>query len=170
MNKMGILPIAAALIAFACAPKTGSWPQEVNKYVHRYGDLSKAHNNWSKELREVTIKIVDSVDEDPTTVGVCYSDENYIEIKRSEWDRYDDLTRQALVFHELGHCVHHFEHRGYLSQKTGIQTSIMYPYLLASWEYSYAYDDYNSELFTQKPDKTLTGKPGEKIACKHGRN
>lgn len=117
MNKMGILPIAAALIAFACAPKTGSWPQEVNKYVHRYGDLSKAHNNWSKELREVTIKIVDSVDEDPTTVGVCYSDENYIEIKRSEWDRYDDLTRQALVFHELGHCVHHFEHRGYLSQK-----------------------------------------------------
>ena len=36
--------------------------------------------------------------------GVCYLGRHHIQIEKFYWDGYNDLQREGLIFHELGHC------------------------------------------------------------------
>jgi hypothetical protein len=45
-------------------------------------------------------------------VGVCHydSESRSVEVDPSYWDGISEFQREALIFHELGHCVLNLEH------------------------------------------------------------
>lgn len=76
-------------------------------------------------------------------IGLCHpatlADAAYITIDKFQWDQLIDSERATLVFHELGHCVLHQQHR---------PDSIMNPHVLAGGEFSSHEERYVEELFT----------------------
>lgn len=62
-------------------------------------------------------------------VGVCYpgirGQTPVILIKRSYWMRSDNLHREQVVWHEMGHCILRREHKE--DEIKGHPVSIMYP-------------------------------------------
>lgn len=42
---------------------------------------------------------------DDFRTGVCYMRQNRIEINEANWGNLTELTRQYLIFHEMGHCI-----------------------------------------------------------------
>ena len=68
-----------------------------------------------------------------------------ISVNRAKWDKLDEERKEALVFHELGHCSldkHHDD-----SLEDGEPVSIMHPKLLKSEVYKKNKDKYMKELF-----------------------
>lgn len=110
--------------------------------------------------------------EGPTTsIGICirYRNNRYkIILDRDWWDVQKDTeicshtdtdnpricSRQALVFHELGHCLFHRDHRKDIEYsnhlKRYVPVSLMYPLVLKSEDYHYRQDIYNEELVSIK--------------------
>jgi hypothetical protein len=75
----------------------------------------------------------------------------YIAIKRSKWNSVDAYGKEALLFHELGHCILHRDHiNGLIRDSNGhlIPQSIMYPYSFASTIYKDYREYYLDELFS----------------------
>lgn len=135
------------ILLSGCATRRGSWPADVDPYVKAYRNISKAAGRYSDRVEQVYIRMVDEIDPNSSAVGQCVESDNYIRIKRSAWEQYDGYERQALILHELGHCVHFLPHRTGLGEN-GWPLSIMYPYVLYSYVYSSRYAYYNRELLT----------------------
>jgi hypothetical protein len=153
--------LIAALLSTGCG-RQGSWPAEVDEFVRSYSDMSRHHGAYVDKIEWVTIQILDKIDSDQSVVGMCWTGDNKIQLKRSAWDRYSWHSRQELVFHELGHCVHDRDHRLDLDPTTRWPVSLMYPYMLRDYQYQQLYDRYNQELFTGRLD--LSDRPV--ITCK----
>ena len=100
-----------ALLLSGCAARHGSWPAEVDPYVKLYAELSRDAGRYSDRVEQVYIRMVDEIDPGSEAVGQCDENNNDIKIKQPAWDKYDNYERQALVLHELGHCVHFLPHR-----------------------------------------------------------
>lgn len=77
----------------------------------------------------------------PTDVGTWS-----IEINQDYWAGYDSEERNVLMYHELGHCLNHYDHRDN-GWQTPYGVSIMYPYV---WGYNFERyrSAYVQELFT----------------------
>jgi hypothetical protein len=74
-----------------------------------------------------------------------------ITINKANWDKMDEPEREALIFHELGHCVLRREHReSYTDQ--GIPESLMNPYTIEGRVYTYNESYYVKELFSKPAD------------------
>lgn len=68
-----------------------------------------------------------------------------------KWNVFNEWEREALVFHELGHCLLHRDHVESMVSRDEkmIPKSLMFPYLL-SWEtYLLNRDYYLEELFSR---------------------
>ena len=149
---MSRLIVLVSLLIAGCG-RAGSWPVELNEYVERYAAMSRDYGVYNDRVEHVLIEFTDrTMLGSESVVGLCETEPNRIRIKRSAWDQYDWARRQVLVFHELGHCVHAFQHRDSLDPATGWPTSIMYHYLLSADQYAARYDQYNRELFTGQID------------------
>lgn len=110
------------------------------KFEYYYGSLVR---NVLGEFRDL---------DDPEVAGYCWSFANgdrKIEADSAWWATASPLAREALVFHELGHCVLGREHRDSQVQREGlvIPVSLMSPYILDEFIYSRFYSYYIQELF-----------------------
>lgn len=140
--------LLALVLLTGCAHRQGHWPAEVDPYVRLYSDLSRAANKYSDRVEEVYVDVVSGdLDGDPRIAGDCDMGENQVRLRQDTWRWLDHYEKQALVLHELGHCVHFMRHREGVDPKTGYPLSIMYPTLLWSIIYQAQYDYYNAELF-----------------------
>ena len=78
-------------------------------------------------------------------IGTCYVyTDGYrnIDIDPDAWNEAEDLKKEELIFHELGHCVLNRDHDNTMLEYNGdeLPKSIMYPYV---FEYEYGeYQDY----------------------------
>ena len=72
--------------------------------------------------------------------------EKKILIRTSTWEEMDELAREALIFHELGHCLLGRPHTSAVDAH-GIPLSMMSPWTMSSSTYSARREDYLSELF-----------------------
>jgi hypothetical protein len=90
-----------------------------------------------------------------STIGLCFGFKQsilfrYIVIDSEYWEKSDSYEREALVFHELGHCVLDKDHNSsmvsFLYFLDHRPKSIMHPY--SFYQYRYYRDDYIKELFT----------------------
>jgi hypothetical protein len=70
-------------------------------------------------------------------------------INEDVWNDLDDVEKEALIFHELGHCVLFRRHN---SEKTGAgePVTIMNPYAIDSYLYRAKLSYYYRELFTNR--------------------
>jgi hypothetical protein len=85
----------------------------------------------------------------PNERGVCVIDgENppTITIDQANWDTMEESRREALLFHELGHCVLKQTHRNGTTG-AGIPSSVMNTYLLDAEVYQLNEAYYTRELF-----------------------
>lgn len=76
-------------------------------------------------------------------LGVC--ENNEVKINPEAWKGLDSLSREELIYHELGHCLLKRSHNSNLDN--GYPVSIMYPNLFYSMVYKMFYNNYLTELF-----------------------
>lgn len=142
-NVMMLVVMSLSLVA--CGAKKGVQDPAVVEYVQRY------ESTFGRDVSSQTITMVDKIENTsaPGTVGVCFSGADEIHILRSYWDKASDLQKQMVVFHELGHCDMHEEHRVGL-QPDNCANSIMYPYTLSDTCYTEHMSDYLKELIANR--------------------
>jgi hypothetical protein len=109
---------------------------DATKYVNKFEKL------YGKEVR-ITVKFADF--EDPDIAGICYPFSKSIELDESYWNTLNDAGKEALIFHELGHCV---LFRGHSDYKKGdhCPASLMHSELHPRC-YEHYKDYYIKELF-----------------------
>ncbi len=70
-------------------------------------------------------------------------------VDRNGWDQMDEMERESMVLHELGHCILRRKHMdGHLPD--GVPTSLMNPYTMDSQTYESHEGHYRAELFKRK--------------------
>lgn len=75
------------------------------------------------------------------------SDPRQVTVNKDAWDHFDSMTRESLIFHELGHCLLNRDHV-LTKRQDGTPTSLMYPDLVKSAAYLSHLESYRKELFT----------------------
>lgn len=88
------------------------------------------------------------VDLEDNYIGKCYQREfyQYILVDKSWWDSASDLSKEQLIFHELGHCVLLKKHNTN-KLPDWCPESIMNPYHIGNYCYGKYRDYYLEELF-----------------------
>lgn len=91
---------------------------------------------------DISITFVEKYDK-ANVVGQCTGNDT-ITIRRSFWNNVNDLQREDVLFHELGHCVMNLDH---------VPTpSIMNAQTLQLWYYAAYREELIKELFTGSRD------------------
>lgn len=89
-------------------------------------------------------------------IGLCVPAERMVLVSRPYWVHADDVHREALISHELGHCVLRRMHLAGVRFNHAI--SIMYPAINSvddeMW-YMHFRDEYFDELFAPQPPENL---------------
>jgi hypothetical protein len=107
--------------------KVGS-PVTVSDLIVKFGPMLHKNENGACEVMS---------DKTPT-----------VTINEKVWNQMDDLERESLMFHELGHCVLHRNHKKEITAQ-GVPVSIMNPYRIDSFLYEENTEYYHQELFKQ---------------------
>jgi len=91
-----------------------------------------------------------------TVVGLCVPQENIVLVNKQYWDTADAIHREALVWHELGHCKLNRIH--VTDTAFGHAVSLMYPAINSvddeEW-YKAHRKEYIEELFAPQPPERL---------------
>ena len=120
---------------------------EFRQYVDRF------ETQYQIDVSEIPINFSDPIR--PNSVGSCltyYLDDeqqvNEIIIRKSWWQQADHITREILIFHELGHCALDRRHDTETIMQDGVEIakSVMYPYVISAAYYSKYRDYYLNEL------------------------
>ncbi len=128
---------------------------EAQPFVNRFVQTAHAEG-IQLEITDLQINFVNDIPSDrpgTTTLGECFmggpDSTPHIRLNRSSWVDMDELLHEALVYHELGHCILRREHdESFITDLgEGIPKSIMYPYLLDEGVYLRHHDHYLIELF-----------------------
>jgi hypothetical protein len=135
--------IIIALLLPSCGQKTPIYIEpNVAPYVNSFESITGIKVNISIRFAK----------QESSVVGVCFMSnfkgEN-IELDPDFWNSSDDMEREELVFHELGHCVLMRDHKDDVINDTNgyvLPASIMYPYVMDSATYSLNRDYYIREL------------------------
>lgn len=140
---MNICHILLFSVLLGCGPaQVNSYPSaEVEEYVNEFIQRGLATNNDHYSFLEDSFINIDFEDEsyfEGNIVGVCDYDEEKISLRKKYWDNITISERKELLFHELGHCWLHQDHR---------PNSIMSEYMLNTGEFHNNYHWYMDELF-----------------------
>ena len=83
--------------------------------------------------------------------GNCYYKKLQIDIDRNTWESLDEFKKEALIFHELGHCI--LKRRGHINDvlREGVPVSLMHKYW-AQHIYEANREYYIQELFENRQD------------------
>lgn len=83
-------------------------------------------------------------------LGQCeeYGGDYTVRIDRTYWSNATWVGQEAVLFHELGHCLLGRKHLNDVDTTTGTYVSIMNEYQLDNRSLSQRYDYYINELFT----------------------
>ncbi len=85
-----------------------SIPTEFEKYINTFLDEAK------KRGRSVDIKnpklVLQFIDSQGVSECTLSKNKKTVSISSNDWKRFDELGREALIFHELGHCLLGLDH------------------------------------------------------------
>lgn len=118
------------------------------------------------QLSEPDFKVGDipinfGIPSDPNFVGVCYTyanNQREVIIRKDWWERSNEKARQALIFHELGHCRLDRGHNDEVITEGNreIRLSIMHSRMVYLNDYARYQNEYHRELFTQQAQGILS--------------
>jgi len=167
-NKITSTLVLIAILFSSCilAVKTsGPFPIKpgidaaLRPYVDRFQRYGHQYKGAGWHGHDVYVQFGDTssfVVEDPKlgnrVIGVCKTATgnapNEIVIDNATWNSADQYEREALIFHELGHCAIDRQHEDAVDND-GIPISLMYPSLIVSAIYAPRRDYYIKELFSR---------------------
>lgn len=100
-----------ALFSWACEGDNAYEVElEFQEYVDRFiEEAAKRGKTIDFTDSGLSIQFRDAVSKE--SGGVCYLGQHRIEIEKFFWDDANDLQREGLIFHELGHCELDRRHR-----------------------------------------------------------
>ena len=155
--------------------------EEFQPYIEEFIYRSKGLVE-RRDFKYVTIRLVEDIKGD--TVGTClpWLFNRVIEIEKKSWDRYGQIDREQLMFHEFGHCILWREHteppektggfvnwlenlmfkiglwkkKGYMDD--GCPVSYMHPRMIGSDCVEKHYEYYMEELFSHRDVKVIEEK------------
>ncbi len=127
-----------------------NWSDEVKEMFNNYlKEASYYDNKVAKDITESgDIVFLPDSEFDGSVVGTCMRWTNgdwKISINQDYWQEVDKHARELLMFHELGHCLHWFDHRTE-RKDDGYPMSIMYPYMFNGLYYNDNRSNYLYEL------------------------
>lgn len=118
-------------------------------YVERFQSMARYYGR-TDDVSRLAVIFNDSNLDRPSTIASCMistGPQNVVSVRRSYWDAATELVKQALIFHELGHCMLLRPHRGDVRVSDMTPISLMYPYIISNNLYNNYYNVYNDELF-----------------------
>lgn len=127
---------------------------EFEVYFQRFLTYAKEHGRTVEGAEVLRIEFDDLRS---TEVGRCetgFLQGRIVYVDRSRWLSMNDLSKEALILHELGHCLldrSHTSERFPADDRNmpGLPVSLMYPYATAGSRYQKYKDYYLNELFSQ---------------------
>ncbi|MDZ4675944.1 MAG: hypothetical protein SGI74_00410 [Oligoflexia bacterium] len=148
--------IYKTLVGILCVALVGCAKEEEEKpvieadfklYVEEFAHQAKQRNVAVATL-SLTVKFDDAM---TSEVGHCKVNSTLakVTIKRQAWATMSTFDREALIFHELGHCLLRRPHLAELNAD-GKAKSIMYPSTMSGTYYSAEKEILVNELFTGK--------------------
>ena len=160
--KYVVCYMSMVLMLASCAPKSKSERKgviSVDQELAPYFELFKqraAEHGKNLNISSITIKFEGELGKDASgtseILGLCTmwreDDESYPEIKidRTDYALLSNVRREALLFHELGHCLLNRVHDDD-TYDDGRPKSLMNKYIIGEYYYSSYYDEYMRELF-----------------------
>jgi hypothetical protein len=141
-----VLILGLSVVTSACGrePKIEIGP-EFQPYVTRFQEKGE---EVGKPVQIVDL-IVKFGQTDPKQDGVCETSDHTsptILVNERAWNDMDDLGRESLMFHELGHCVLNRSHV-LIKSSDGAPSSLMYPVAISLKTYLDNHEYYIRELF-----------------------
>lgn len=143
-----LLIIFLSLTLSACSDdKTPDPPptvDELRPHVERFDN--HYDGDWPERF-EVFLEVIDDCDDDSCVAGYCLTDIDgggifrEVAIDIDTWAELTEIRREALIFHELGHCVMDLDH----TEPDVI--SFMSPSLMTSDWYAENRDEIYIDLF-----------------------
>lgn len=104
---------------------------ELNPYIQKFIERCHQYNVNCSKIKAHTMKIssmpwrVRLISK--YAIGVCSREHNQVVIDKDYWEYSSKIEREALVFHELGHCVLDKEHtEGEFIMNPEMLTEIIY--------------------------------------------
>lgn len=124
--------------------RVGTQDPEFAKYIDMY------QSAYGRDISGQTIVMRDTLEAlpgvGPSTVGFCLNGQNEIHVLMSAWNRVSDLTKQMILFHELGHCDMGEPHRDARYSADFCPVSLMNANITSDDCYSRHYSSYLGEL------------------------
>ena len=113
MKKFILLLLISTVLLSACSKEANYVvEEEISVYFEKF-EAAAAERGHEIDLKAIHIEGYFSDIEANGVVGQCktYSDGTHdIVIEKTYWNRKNDLEKEYLIFHELGHCVLNREH------------------------------------------------------------
>lgn len=143
---------------------------EFEKFFQNYLVYAKAHGVPTEGDQALRIEFADL---NSTEVGRCetgFLQGRIVYIDRVRWKDMSDGSKEALVLHELGHCL---LNRGHRTDKfpaddpdmPGAQKSLMYPYATSGYRYESHKTYYLDELFANRGTRSAEASPKSHGPC-----
>jgi hypothetical protein len=138
-----------ALTLSACGKPEINVDPEIRPFYDKFVELGKGMGvDVSKH--DISIRFVPSLTpESPGTVllGICYYDDDEVKINREAWNKMSVEKKDALIAHELGHCILERDHENSTDSLSGKKLSIMNSFIISDSDFKTRYDYYMRELF-----------------------
>tara|TARA_Y100000034_G_scaffold136409_1_gene212691 strand:- start:3729 stop:4340 length:612 start_codon:yes stop_codon:yes gene_type:complete len=155
-----ILPILLIILFFTVLtiPKEENIPtSELGRMMYNFKNLARKHKIPLKYLKKIDSVIIRIQGKEETgfnegQLAHCNFKKNEILINKDEWAKSDYLEKEAILFHELGHCVLNRAHFHSFANERPI--SLMYP-KFSREVYISKRSDYINELFSRLDDSFL---------------
>ncbi len=131
---------------------------EFRSYVDRFEKESLEHGRDLKGLAHtVPVQFGETKPTDFAVCRVSVFGEPTIDVNKAKWGLIDEVTKEQVIYHELGHCILHREHDASvvslhsndLDSGVNVPKSVMNPYLVPVSAYQAHRSLYVSELFAQ---------------------
>jgi hypothetical protein len=140
---------------------------EFDKYLNEYKRLAQQKGITFKN-KELTINFVDGFKKQQgSVIGICeYFSDNRVEIliKKPYYEDASERTKEALMYHELTHCMcfRDHEYKGYMYKKgtespedtmfrDGCPKTLIFPTILTTYCSEEHWDHYLDEMFDNCP-------------------
>lgn len=127
---------------------------QFTSFVEAFKDESASHGHaiTDRQMKSLTVMLGDTAAacKDANAIGCCAeydTGERDVTINGAYWDAVSDAGKYQVMFHELGHCLLGYAHRGVLNSEA-MPTSIMYPSEFDSNYFESHINDYMSEFFS----------------------
>ena len=129
---------------------------EFRPYYDRFNQHSMKYRGKDFSDTNITITFVKTInvttENNMTILGVCHYKSNIVEINKQIWVKLPTAKKEAVIAHELGHCLLNRSHDEATHPRSQWRLSVMHPLIVGPWEFSSKYDYYMKELFLKQKD------------------